>query len=224
VAWAESIDYFHRTINSNGNPTVGMAKVFENDVRQDMEEAARLAKVDFSVQIIYNERRQPVEIFAGDIVTAHHAACRVANKFMTTPTAKDADIVVANGYPQNRQAITSLSWARRSLRDGGSAVLIAQHPDALSTIHYLGERWNYKGKPYWEVKEAVESPVSQAAQIIVLAQYMQKRDRVNLPEKGVYVVHSWDQVIEQLKKVHKGDPRVAVYPYGPLQHPELELT
>jgi nickel-dependent lactate racemase len=225
VAWVESIDYFHRTITGLGtNPSVGSRKVFKNDVRLDMEEAARLAQVDFSVQIVYNDRREPTEIFAGDVVTAHHAACRVANRDLSTPTAQNADIVVANGYPRNRQASGSLSWARRSLRDGGSAVLIAQHPDAMSTIHYLNERWSYEGHPYWELHEEDRAPVRQAAQLIVFSQYMQKRDIDRISAKHVQLARSWEDVLDLLGKHHKADARVAIYPYATIQHHEMELT
>jgi hypothetical protein len=36
---------------------------------------ARLAKVEFTVQILYNSKRKPTHVFAGDVVQAHHAAC-----------------------------------------------------------------------------------------------------------------------------------------------------
>jgi nickel-dependent lactate racemase len=225
VAWVESIDFFHRTITGLGtNPSVGTAKVFESDVRHDMEEAARLAEVQFSVQIVYNERREPTEIFAGDIVAAHHAACRMANGYLRTPTAQDADIVVANAYPQNRQAASSLRWARRSLREGGSAVLIAQHPDAMSTIHYLQERWQYRGHPYWELMEMDNKPVDQAGQLIVFSQYMQKRDVNRISAKHVHLARTWDDVLGLLGKHHHTDARVAVYPYAAIQHHEVDLT
>ena len=225
VAWVESINYFHRTITGLGtNPSVGVAKIFKNDVRQDMEEAARLAQVNFSVQIVYNERREPAEIFAGDIVTAHHAACRMANGHFRTPTAQNADIVVVNSYPQSRQALHSLGWARRSLRDGGSVVMIAQHPDAMSTLHYLGERWSYNGQPYWELIEEPAKPVTQAAQLIVFSQYMHKRDVDRISAKHVQLARSWDDVLELLKKHHRSEARVAVYPYANIQHHEVDLT
>jgi nickel-dependent lactate racemase len=225
VAWVESIDFFHRTITGLGtNPTVGTAKVFENDVRKDMEEAARLAQVHFSVQIVYNERREPAEIFAGDIVAAHHAACRMANGYLRTPTAQTADILVANAYPQSRQASGSLRWARRSLRDGGSAVLIAQHPDAMSTFHYLGERWSYDGHPYWELMESDANPVRQAAQLIVFSQYMQKRDVNRISAKHVRLAQSWDEVLQLLERHHRTEARVAIYPYAAIQHAEIDLT
>jgi nickel-dependent lactate racemase len=225
VAWVESIDFFHRTITGLGtNPTVGWGKVFENDVRKDMEETARLAEVEFSVQIVCNERREPTEIFAGDIVAAHHAACRMANGHLRTPTAKDVDIVVANAYPRNRQASGSLRWARGSLREGGSVVLIAQHPDAMSTFHYLAERWNYEGRPYWELMEDASKPVDEAQQVIVFSQYMQKRDAYRISAKHVQLARSWDEVLKKLETHHRSGARVAVYPYAEIQHHEVDLT
>jgi nickel-dependent lactate racemase len=225
VAWIDTIDYNHRTIASLGtNPSVGLAKVFKNDVRLDMNEAARLADVNFSVQIVYNERRQPIGIFAGDVVTAHHAACSMANGVLRTPTANDADIVIANAYPRNRQASGVLSWARSSLRDGGSAIMIVQHPDAMSTIHYLNERRSYQGHGYWEAFEEDRKPVEQAGQIIVYSQYMQKRDLDRLSAKHIRLVRSWDEVMNLLKAQHRTATRVAVYPYANIQHREVDLT
>ena len=225
IAWIESIDYFHRTITGLGaNPSVGLAKVFKNDVRLDMEETARLAGVNFSVQIIYNENREPVEIFAGDVVAAHHAACRMANGFLRTPTATDADIVVANAYPRNRQAHAVREWARSSLRDGGSAVIIAQHPDAMSTMHYENERRYHGGHWYQENWEDDRNTVDQAAQIILFSQYMQKRDVDKFSAKNLRLVRTWDEVMTLLQKQHRTDARVALYPYANMQHPEVDLT
>ncbi|OVE79722.1 hypothetical protein BVY01_01735 [bacterium I07] len=189
-----------------------------------MEEAARLAEVNFSVQIVYNELREPREIFAGDVINAHHAACRMANGFLRTATAKDADIVVANAYPRNRQALSALGWARDSLRDGGSAVIIAQHPDAMSTIHYLHERREHRGQGYWENLVNDNKTVHQAAQIILFSQYMHKRDVDQVYSKHVRLVRSWDEVMNLLQKQHRTDARVAVYPYANMQHPEVDLT
>ncbi|MBE0679804.1 MAG: DUF2088 domain-containing protein [Bacteroidales bacterium] len=224
VAWINSIDYFHRTISCRGtNPTIGLAKVFSNDIRLDMEEAARLADVNFSVQVVYNEQRNPIDIFAGDIVEAHHIACHKANSILRTPEVINADVVIANAYPQNRQALSSLAWARAGLRDGGSAVLIAQHPDALTTMHYFNERRYYQGQNYWEHMPSGKNGVQQASQIIIFSQYMQKRDIDQITSKSVHLARSWDEVISLLKRQHRTELRVAVYPYAGIQHADVDL-
>ena len=66
--------------------------------------------------------------------------CRVAAKTYCTPTLKDADIVVANGYPQNAQAFHGGLWINHSVRDGGTGVLVVQHPLGLDPVHYLNNR------------------------------------------------------------------------------------
>ena len=58
---------------------------YRNDTPLDMIEAARLARVDFSVQIVYDGKRKTCGVFAGDIVEAHYAACRMANRHYRTP-------------------------------------------------------------------------------------------------------------------------------------------
>jgi len=69
-----------------------------------------MAKVDFTLQVIYNKKLQPSHVFSGEIGEAHHAAVRVAARHWATPTFKDADIVVANGYPLDTQASHAQAW------------------------------------------------------------------------------------------------------------------
>lgn len=108
-------------------------------MRLNMEEAARLAKVDFTVQILYNTKLKPTHVFAGDVVQAHHAACRVAVNHYSTPTAQNADIAVVNSYPLTAQAGLSQQWIGRSLRAGGTGVLIVRHPLTLDPVHYVNQ-------------------------------------------------------------------------------------
>ena len=50
--------------------------------------------------------------------------------------------------------------------------------------------------------------------------------RIEGPEKvtgGTRFASQWQEVVERLQKQHRGDLRVAVYPYAPIQHPPLVL-
>jgi hypothetical protein len=40
---------------------------------------------------------------------------------------------------------------------------------------------------------------------------------------GAMLARTWDQVVAQLRARHKGDARVAVYPYCAIQHVETGL-
>jgi nickel-dependent lactate racemase len=221
VASIDTVQYNHQTIGRN-NKTTGQVKIFKNDIRLDMVEAAKLARVDFSVQLVYNSRRKVCGVFAGDIVEAHHAACRMANKHYRTRTFENADVVVANGYPQNTQATHGLGWINRSVRDGGTGVLVIQHPQGLSAWHYLGQRSAGRGgRTYFDILAAPPKPSKNSA-LIVYSQYLQKQEMNKFP-RGTLFAWKWDQVVEHLRARHKGDARVAVYPYSCIQHGEIDL-
>lgn len=223
VVSIETIEYNH-TVIGQGNKTVGPIKLFKNEERLDMIEAARLAKVDFTVQIIYNGKLKPTHVFSGDVVQAHHAACRVANRHYATPTFQNPDIVVANGFPQNAQAFHSQAWIARSARDDGTGVLIVQHPLTLDPVHYLNQRTRgRKIHDYFqqlEMRGKMKPPRNIG--LIVYSQYSD-RQMMNTYPPGTMFAHTWAEVVRLLQQRHKGDARVAVYPYGGIQHQEIEL-
>jgi nickel-dependent lactate racemase len=212
--------------------TTGPVKIFKNDMRQDMIEAARMAKVDYTLQILYNDRLRPTRIWGGDIVDAHHAGCRVAAKTYCTPLVKDADIVVANGYPQNAQAFHGGLWINYSVRDGGTGVLIVQHPLGLDPVHYLDNRLaGLNGATYYDLtsrrlnglnRNGARVAAQKKVNMIVYSQYLTRNMRNNY-RTGTFFCDKWSDVIAQLKELHPGDPRVAVYPYAGMQHQEIEL-
>ncbi len=224
IAWSESIDYFHRTIGGvgeNKNETTGPAKIYKNECRKDMDEAGRLASVDFSVQTIYNGSRQVVDVFAGDIVDAYRTACHKANRHFRTKVARNADVVVVNGFPQNAQPFNGMHWARRCLRDGGSVVLVTQYSPGIESLHYMRDRWNYEPSLLWDAKIG-RGPLEYAGQFIIYSGTMPARDRGFFPS-GTHFENRWEDVVARLQKTHRRDSSVAVYPHGPLQHPPIEI-
>jgi len=222
LAWIDTIEYNHEVLGRN-NKTAGIIKTFKNEVRLDMGEAAKLAGVDFSVQIVYNGKRQVCGIFAGDVVEAHHAAVRMANAHYRTRIAPPADVVVANGYPQNCQVNRSVEWIGRSVREGGSGVLVLQHPQGISAWHYLYQRvGGAKGRTYFDFLMSPRPAPAKGMQLIVYSQYID-RQQVNKFPRGTRFAQTWGEVVEYLLQRHKGDASVAVYPYAAIQHPEIDL-
>jgi nickel-dependent lactate racemase len=223
IAGLPSIEYMHNTILRNTR-TSGPVRVFKNEMRLDMNEAARMANVDFSVQLMYNQKLRPIGVFSGDIVEAHQAAARVAAKTYRTPTLKDADIVVTNGYPQNSQAYHAQRWIGYSVKDGGTGVLIVQHPLTLDPVHYLNNRLAGRGgASYWDLAaRRLNSQTVRKTHLIVYSQYANRTMMNNYPQ-GTQFFDKWANVIQALQARHKGDARVAVYPYGGMQHQEIDL-
>ncbi len=193
--------------------------MWDNEQRQDMIEAARLVGVDFSVQTVSNHERRPVKVVAGDIVKAHHQAARFSVNHLATEYAKDADIVVINAYPKGAQLHEHFGWGARGLKDGGSIVVINQNPMGEFVWHYQDEIYTNKGKSWFEQRAARERRYPQARQVLLYSEYLQRRELDNpmFPPEAVGCT-SWQDVVGQLKKQHKADATVAIYPYVGIQH------
>jgi nickel-dependent lactate racemase len=229
LAALKTIEYNHTQILTKVQ-TTGPVRIFKNDMRLDMIEAAKMAKVDYTLQIMYNHHLQPTHIFAGDIVDAHHAASRVAAKTYCTPTAKGADIVVANAYPQNAQAFHGGRWINYAVRDGGTGVLIVQAPEGLEPVHYLNNRRaGSSGATQFDLVQRRRAGAgggrggnTKQVNQIVYSQYMTQNLKNNY-RTGTFFFDKWADVVAKLRELHPGDARVAVYPYAGKQHQEIEL-
>jgi nickel-dependent lactate racemase len=230
LAALPTIEFNHTQILTKVR-TTGPCKVFKNDMRQDMIEGARMANVDYTLQILYNHRLRPTGIRAGDIVEAHHDGVRAGNKIYRTPTLKDADIVVANGYPQNAQAFHGGRWINYAVRDGGTGVLIVQHPLGIDPVHYLNNRLaGLSGSTQFDLTARRLSGTggrgggANAKQVntIVYSQYLTRNMRNNY-RTGTVFCDKWEDVVAKLRELHPGEARVAVYPYAGMQHQEIDL-
>ncbi len=226
LAALPTVEYNHTQILTKVR-TTGPVRIFHNDMRQDMIEAARMAKVDYTIQILYNQHLQPTRIWGGDIVDAHHAAVRVAAHTYCTPTLADADIVVANAYPQNAQAYHGGLWINYSVREGGTGVLVVQHPLGLDPVHYLNNRLAGRGGATQfdltarRVYGTGGGP-RKKVNLIVYSQYLTRNMR-NSYRAGTTFCDHWNDVIAKLREWHPGGAKVAVYPYAGMQHQEIEL-
>jgi len=228
VSGFPSIRHFHdRARMRETRPRVDpdgreIIRMWDNEARQDMIEAARRAEVAFSVQVVYNQERRPVHVVAGDIVAAHHQAARYAVNHLATEYASNADVIVVNGYPKAAQVHEQFGWGARGLKDGGSIVIINQLPGGEYVWHYLVEAWRNEENEtasYFELRAARKRRFPQARQVLFYSQYLQQRelDHLSFPPEAVGC-RSWADVVARLEREHKGDVNVAVYPYAGLQH------
>jgi len=223
VAGIDTIEYNHYVILPK-TKTAGTYKVFKNEMRLDMIEAARMAKVNFSIQVVMNQKHLPVGVFSGDIVGAHQAAARMAVQNYATPSVRDVDIVVANTYPTTAQAFRARSWIDPALREGGTGVLIVQNPMGLEPVHGLNARVDGRGGTTFFDLEAKQSRLHlpRSKGLIVYSQYLTRNMMLSYPPQTRFA-SKWDEVIQMLRADHKGQPRVVVYPYAGMQEPDIPL-
>jgi nickel-dependent lactate racemase len=113
------------------NPNARTGILSGNPVHEDMTEAAKLAKVDFIVNTVSNNKCEIVKAFAGDMEQAFMEAVKAVDEMYRVSIDRRADIVVASpgGYPADMnlfQAYKALDNALAIVKRGGVLVLVAE--------------------------------------------------------------------------------------------------
>ena len=106
----------------------------DNPIHRDMTEAARLAKVDFIVNVVENKKGEIVKAFAGDLEQAFLDAVKLVDEMYRIPVDRRADIIVvsAGGNPADinlYQAYKALDNALDAVKRGGVIILVAECPE-----------------------------------------------------------------------------------------------
>jgi len=212
VPGVASIDSIQSHHNRYGG-SVGKAE--ENVGRLDAEEAARMAGLNFIVNVLINPNRDCCELVCGDPVSAHRSGVKLARSHYLTETTK-ADVVVANGYPMESEAYKVFDIVKRSLVDGGSPVVLIHTPEGVRGHYYNGRFGTDFGGRGW--KPAKYLPGSGNIQsLYVVAPHSSLADYQYFGLASRWV-KSWNEVLGELEASYgKSAVKVAVYPYAPIQ-------
>ncbi len=106
----------------------------DNPVDRDMTEAARLAKVDFILNVVQNKKGEIVKAFAGDLEQAFLEAVKLVDEMYRITIDRRADILVvsAGGNPADinlYQASKALDNVLDAVKRGGVMILVAECPE-----------------------------------------------------------------------------------------------
>jgi nickel-dependent lactate racemase len=128
VCGAETIRHNHSML-TNTNARTGNLE--NNPVHIDMTEAAKLAKVDFIVNVVENSKGEIVKAFAGDLEAAFLEGTKLVDDIYRVFVDRRAEIIVVSsgGYPADInlfQAHKGLDNALDAVKRGGVIILVAE--------------------------------------------------------------------------------------------------
>ncbi len=131
ICGGETIQNNHSLL-LNANARTGNLE--DNPVHIDMTEAARLAKVDFIVNVVENKKGEIVKAFAGDLEAAFLEGVKLVDEMFRVNIDRRADIIVvsAGGYPDDMnlyQAYKGIDNALEAVKRGGVIILVAECPE-----------------------------------------------------------------------------------------------
>jgi len=118
VSSIDTIFYNHGVIEGHRPLNRRIWWIRENPERLDMQEAARMADLNVSVNCVYNDRCQLIGLAAGDVDDAWREAARACYAAHAWKRAGKADVVVVNTYL--RLTRTSTGGAPRSYSGRGA--------------------------------------------------------------------------------------------------------
>ena len=215
VCGIETIEYHHRNMLENA----ALDRVDDNVFRLDIEDAARISGLHFKVDAVINNHREVVGLFAGDLVEEHRAGVKLARELYKAKIAKDADVVVANSYPDESQLVRAMWCVPLSLKEGGDAVLISHSFDGQN-LHQLGSRFGTDFGGHMYKPNSLSQNMERAGRTIVMSPIMSRYDMQDIgPSEKVIWCKTWDDVLAELGNRNGSGTKVAVYPYAPLQMP-----
>ncbi len=131
ISCEETIKHNHAMLL---NPNARTGILTGNPVHEDMTEAARLAKVDFILNVVTNSRGEIVQAYAGDLEQAFLEAVKLVDEMYRVTVDRRADIVVVSpgGYPADMnlyQSYKAVDNALEAVKRGGVIILVAECPE-----------------------------------------------------------------------------------------------
>lgn len=141
VAARHLITYNHSRMDEPGAESGNIA---QNPVHHIMMEAARLARVDFILNVVTNSHKEIVAVVAGDVEKAWLAGVEVCRQMSVQQIDELADVAIAGvgGYPKDinmYQAQKGLEHAQCAVRPNGTVILVAACSEGLGEETFA--RW-----------------------------------------------------------------------------------
>ncbi|WP_213951013.1 nickel-dependent lactate racemase [Tepidanaerobacter syntrophicus] len=115
-----------------------------NPVREDIEEAGNICKIDFILNVVLDEHKKIIRAVAGHPIKAHREGCAFLDKLYLKEIPKKADIILVSpgGAPKDLnlyQTQKALDNAKYAVKDGGVIILIGSCKEGLGDRTF--EEW-----------------------------------------------------------------------------------
>jgi lactate racemase len=143
----KTIQIFHGFEILNNKKTLN-ASLKDNPCHEESLSIAKAAKIDFSVNIVLNKERQITNSFAGELETAHAAACDFVIKYACPKINKEYDIVITSsgGYPLDAtfyQVAKGIVSCMPIVKKNGVIISIGKCSEGIGSVEYKDTMFKY---------------------------------------------------------------------------------
>ncbi len=130
-----------------------------NPVHEDMTEAAEMAEITFTVNIVKNEKKEIVSVFSGDFKEVLRRGAKVVDQMYKVKAKEKVDTVLvsAGGFPRDinvYQAQKAVFNAEKMVKRGGTIILFAQCREGVGNKVF--EEWMRECNDMKDAEERVK--------------------------------------------------------------------
>lgn len=138
VAAYETIRHNHSMMF---DPNAVIGKLDGNPVYMDQVEGTEMLRPSFLINVVMDEDKEFIQIFAGDYIKAHLEACKLVDKVYGAQVKKEADLVIAScgGSPKDinvYQLQKTMDNAWCAVREGGVVIILGECPEGSGSAQY----------------------------------------------------------------------------------------
>jgi nickel-dependent lactate racemase len=206
-----------------------------NPVHEDMIEQARMAKLNFIVNVLLNKKREITHVVAGDFIKAHEKGCEIEKDIAGIKVTHKVDIAITtnSGAPLDLdlyQSCKGIDTAAQVTKDGGIIIIASLcsagvGPESFRELH---ASVNSPKEVLQKIRRTEPIGVQWENQILARTQLkndiylLSDLDDSIVKDMMMMPISSIEEGLEKAFKVLGGDAEVAVIPEGPLVIPLLE--
>jgi lactate racemase len=138
VAAYESIRHNHSMMF---DPNAVIGRLDGNPVYLDQIEAVELCRPSFLLNVVLDEEKRFLRVFAGDYIAAHREACGFVDEVYGAEVQREADLVIAScgGYPKDinvYQLQKTMDNAWCAVREGGVVIIVGECCEGSGSARY----------------------------------------------------------------------------------------
>ena len=212
------------------SPKCVEGEIKDNPFHHEALAVAKRARVDFTLNVSMNERREITGVFAGDLEAAHSAGVRFVKSQNGSIVENKADIVITSGAgaPLDStfyQSIKGLTAVLPIVAEGGTIIMVSSCDEGIgssefeqlllsndSSEDFLAklEDPNFFVIDQWQLQELCK--VVQKARVILYSHGIPETFKDKL---FVEVVESFESGFADSVERYMEEPKIAVVPKGP---------
>jgi nickel-dependent lactate racemase len=138
VAAYETIRHNHSMMF---DPNAVIGRLDGNPVYLDQIEGVEMCRPSFLLNVVLDEDKRFLKVFAGDYITAHREACVFVDQVYGAGVKREADLVIVScgGYPKDinvYQLQKTMDNAWCAVRDGGVVIIVGECCEGSGSAHY----------------------------------------------------------------------------------------